>query len=338
MSPELAEAMARLRAGGALKKGQMTRFVTELMEGKLEENFTVDFLTALRQKGESVDDIIEAATVMRAKCVKVSVAKKPLLDTCGTGGDGAHTLNVSTLVALVAAAAGVAVAKHGNRSVSGLCGSADLLDALGVRIDLTAEQVARCIETTGFGFMYAPNFHPAMKHAAPARKKITGRTLFNCLGPLTNPAGATHHLLGVYSESLVQPVCKALGALGAQHAIVVHGRDGLDEVSITQNTVVAEGVGGKVTVSEFKPSEVGFAGVKADQLRVKSVEDALASARLVLEGRPGPKTDFVVLNAAFALKAADVVRDIKEGVARSRKLLESQAVQRKLDQIKTFKP
>ena len=332
----VAESLDRLKMGQDLEPGQMRAFMEELMTGRLEEGQVMSFLLALKEKGESVQEIIEAAKVMREHLTPVSCQAKELLDTCGTGGDESSTLNVSTLAALVASSAGVSVAKHGNRAISSHSGSADFLSVLGLPIEMTPEDVARGIETVGFGFMFAPSFHPAMKHVAPVRKKLKTRTIFNCLGPLTNPAGANHQLLGVYDEKLVEPLAKALGALGSKHVLVVHGQDGLDEVTLTAQTTVGEWESGAFQKFIFTPEDLGFKRASLDELKCESPEESLREAQEVIKGKPGPKTDFVVLNSGFALKASDRVKTLEEGVSLARTLLEKGEVLRKIDEIKAF--
>lgn len=318
--------------------GEISRFMNELVEGRLAQDAIVRTLTELRERGESASDILEAVRVMRSKCVPVSTPYADLLDTCGTGGDALGTVNASTVAALAAAAAGARVAKHGNRSVSGLFGSADLLESFGIRIELTPAEVAQSIEKTGFGFMYAPLFHPAMKHAAAARKQIQGKTLFNCLGPLTNPAGATRHLLGVYDARLLRPVAETLKTLGSLHAIVVHGEDGIDEVALSGPTRVAELLNGTIRLYTVTPAECRVREAGLETLRCASSAEAAAAARSIIDGAEGPRTDFVVLNTAFALKAAGIAETPAEGVERSRELIRSGAVRRKIDEIRKLFP
>lgn len=330
-------AVGRLKSGETLRPGEMTAFMKELMAGRLEEAFIVEFLTALRARGETQNDLIEAARAMREASIKVAADVPGLLDTCGTGGDGKGTMNVSTLAAIGAAAAGVPVAKHGNRSVSGHFGSADLLEAFGVKIGLTPEQTAASIRETGFGFIFAPNFHPAMKHAAGARKKIAGRTLFNCLGPLTNPAGAKRQLLGVYAPGLVETAANALGSLGSERAIVVHGEDGLDEVSLSGPTRMAEWDAARrqTAVRTVRPEDFGFKRAPIAALACASREESIAAATEVLEGRMGPRMDFTVLNTAFALIAAGKAGERDAGALAKDAFVSGRAM-KKLDQIRKF--
>ncbi len=328
----------RLRSGGDLAAGQMTGFMADLIDGKLSDDEIVAFLLALRGRGEKTPDLVEAAAIMRSRCVSLELFEPNLVDTCGTGGDGQGTLNASTLAALVAAAAGARVAKHGNRSVSGIFGSADLLEALGIRIELTPREAARSIEQTGFGFLFAPLFHPAMKHAASARKKIAGKTLFNCLGPLTNPAGAKRHLIGVYDRNLLAPFAEALKTLGSTHALIVHGDDGLDEVTLSGLTHVTELRHGAIHAYTISPEALGVPRAPLERLRCRNREEAFEAAQIVLDGGEGPRTDFVVLNAAFALKAAGLLEDPREGVSEARSLLREGAVRRKAEAIRGLFP
>ena len=328
--------LEQLRRGESLQASQMAAVMTHLAERRLPEDEIVEFLSALKKKGETSLEILEAARVLKERCVKITVNAPDLLDTCGTGGDGLRTVNASTLTALIAAAAGVPVAKHGNRSVSGIFGSADLLEGLGVRVQLGPEEVAACIQATGFGFIYAPLFHPAMRHAAAARKRIEGRTLSTCLGPLVNPASATHQLIGVYARSLIGPVAEACGLLGSKHVIAVHGEGGLDEVSLSGPTYVAEWQENQMRTKTVRPEDVGLTRVPLKELTCETAEEALACAQKVLTGRPGPATDFVLLNAGFALKAADRCPTVDQGILLGRKLLVQGAVAKKLEEVKAF--
>ncbi len=315
---------------------EMRFFMTELMAGRLETPRVVEALELLRAKGESALEITEAARTMRGAGVRVETGLEGVLDTCGTGGDGSCTVNVSSLVALIAAAAGVAVAKHGNRAVSGVCGSADFLSAIGVPLEVTPEKLVEGLKATGFAFFYAPQFHPSIRHAAPARKAITGRTLFNCLGPITNPAGAKHQLIGVYEARLVPLVAEALGRLGSKHAIVVHGEDGLDEVSPVTATRVAEWADGQMRTYVFMPEEAGITRAAAGSLRSDNAAAAVSEGLAIIAGAPGPKTDLVTLNAGFALKAADKVGTVAEGVQLAQRLLADGSVAKKVEQIRAF--
>lgn len=335
-SGSIAPVMTALRERRELRAAEVRLFMTELMAGRLETPDVVEALELLRAKGETAAEITEAARTMRAAGVRVETGLKAVLDTCGTGGDGSCTLNVSSIVSLIAAAAGVPVAKHGNRAVSGLCGSADFLSAIGVPLDPTPDQLVAGLKKTGFAFFFAPQFHPSVRHAGPARKSITGRTMFNCLGPITNPAGATHQLIGVYEARLVPLLAEALGALGSEHAIVVRSEDGLDEVSPAAATQVAEWQAGRMSAYTFTPEEAGIARCGPGLLSSADAESAVREGLAIIDGAQGPKTDLVLLNAGFALKAADRVKTPAEGVALARKLLADGSVRRKVDEIKAF--
>jgi len=290
------------------------------------------FVTALRLKGETVDEIAGMARVMRQKALRVTVAG-PLLDTCGTGGDHQGTFNVSTAAAFVCAGAGLRVAKHGNRAMTSRCGSADVLEALGARIDLTPQQVAECLERTGIGFMFAPAFHPAMKFAAGPRREIGVRTVFNILGPLTNPAGATAQVLGVAEPALAEKMAQVLGRLGCEHALVVHGEDGFDEVSVSAPTQVFELAGGELRCYRVEPSELGLAPAAAQDVRGGSPEENAAALRRVLSGERGALRDFTLLNAAAGLVAGDRATSVSEGIALAAEGIDSGAAREALERF-----
>jgi anthranilate phosphoribosyltransferase len=272
------------------------------------------FLVGLRMKGETVDEIVAAARVMRELAAHVEVSGTHLVDTCGTGGDGASTFNISTASALVAAAAGARVAKHGNRSVSSSSGSADVLEAAGVRLDLTAQQVATCIDRVGVGFLFAPQHHSAMKHAIEPRREMRIRTLFNLLGPLTNPAGAPNQVLGVFSAVWVEPLARVLKQLGSEHVLVVHAEDGLDEISIAAPTRVAELNDGGITVYTVSPEDFGLHRADMSTITVDNAEQSLAVINSVFENQVGPALDIVKLNAGAAIYAAGLTSSLAEGV------------------------
>ncbi|CAH0350647.1 anthranilate phosphoribosyltransferase [Aquabacterium sp. CECT 9606] len=303
---------------------EMLGLMRRIMRGEMSPVVMAALITGLRVKKETVGELAAAAQVMREFCTPVHVADTThLVDLCGTGGDGAHTFNISTTAMFVAAAAGARVAKHGGRSVSSSTGSADVLEALGVRIDLTPEQVAQCLAKTGVGFMFAPNHHGAMKHAAPVRKELGVRTLFNILGPLTNPAGAPNQLMGVFHRDLVGLQARVLQRLGSQHVLIVHGCDGLDEITLSGETWVAELKDGEVREYTIRPEEFGMAEHDGSALKAANREASLATVRRVLNNEPGPARDIVVLNAAAALYAANVADSLADGVQRAREALAS---------------
>jgi anthranilate phosphoribosyltransferase len=288
------------------------------------------FLTALRLKGETADEVTGMARVMREHSLHVKV-DGPLVDTCGTGGDGQRTFNVSTAAVFVAAGAGARVAKHGNRAMSSACGSADVLEALGAKIDLNPEQVGECIEKTGVGFMFAQAFHPAMKHVAPVRREIGIRTVFNILGPLTNPAGAQAQVLGVARPELAPLLAEVLGRLGVKHALVVHGQEGLDELSPAGPSTVHELNDGKMREYDVSPEQFGLTPAPLEAVAGGSAEENASTLRAVLSGERGPLRDVVVLNASAALVAADIAQDIAGGVKASQEAIDSGAARKRLE-------
>ena len=318
------EAIGKLVDGEDLTQTEAVQVMNEIMEGEATPAQLAGFITALRLKGETVTEIAGLAQVMRDKALRVNVPDPTgLLDTCGTGGDAAHTFNISTASALVAAGAGLRVAKHGNRAASSACGSADVLEALGVQIDVGPETVAKSIEEAGIGFMFAPTYHPAMRHAAGPRRELGVRTVFNILGPLTNPARAGHQIVGVPRPELVETIANALGELGAQHAIVVHGADGLDELSLSGPSVVAEVV----------PEELGLRDATVDQIRGGEIDRNRQIIENVLNGEPGPYRDIVVLNAAAALIAGDAATDFAGGIESARESIDSGSARERLDAL-----
>jgi anthranilate phosphoribosyltransferase len=324
------DAIARLVERRDLSEDEAAACMEQIMAGQATPAQLGAFLVALRMKGETVDEITGLARVMREHALRVHV-DGPLLDTCGTGGDGKATFNVSTAAAFVAAGAGARVAKHGNRAMSSACGSADVLEALGGRIDLSPEGVAASIERAGFGFMFAQAFHPAMKHAAAPRREIGIRTIFNVLGPLTNPAGAGAQLLGVAEAALAGKLVQVLARLGVRHALVVHGEDGLDEVSLAAPTRLYELRDGAVAESTVRAAELGLAAHGAEALRGGSPEENAAAVRRVLEGEPGPEREFTLANAAAALVAADLAPDLRVGLDLATKAIDSGAARERLE-------
>ncbi|MCL8208829.1 MAG: anthranilate phosphoribosyltransferase [Actinomycetia bacterium] len=321
------ELFEHLAAGGTLSADAAAAVMGSIMDGEATPSQIGALLMALTLRGETVDELAGFARAMRARATAVPVRRRPVLDTCGTGGDGSGSLNVSTLAAFVAAAAGIPVAKHGNRSVSSRSGSADLLEALGIPMPTDPEAVGRLVDERGFAFLFAPAFHPSMRHAMPTRRELGIRTVFNLLGPLTNPAGAERQLLGVYASRWVEPVARVLSQLGTERALVVHG-NGWDEVALTGPTVVAEVDGPTVRTYEVTPEQFGFRRVHPDQLRGGDPATNARLAEAVLEGEPGPLADFVALNGGFALYAGGAVPSPAAGVAEARRLLQSGAVAR----------
>jgi anthranilate phosphoribosyltransferase len=330
---DLQTAIRRVVDGHDLDGDQMTAVMHAVMTGEATPAQIGAFIVALRMKGESVVEIGAAAAVMRGLVTRVAVSKEHLVDTCGTGGDAAGTFNISTASAFVAAAAGARVAKHGNRSVSSNSGSADVLEAAGVNLQLTPEQVGRCIDEVGVGFMFAPAHHSAMKHAIGPRREIGVRTLFNLLGPLTNPAGAPNQLLGVFSTAWVEPLARVLQQLGSDHVMVVSAMDGLDEISISGATLVSELAGGELRTYEIEPEEFGFQRVGIEALAVDGVEQSLAMIRSVLDNEPGPAHDIVELNAGAAIFTAGVADTLEEGISRAAEALCSGKAKARLDAL-----
>lgn len=291
------------------------------------------FLIGLRLKGETVEEIAAAAEVMRELATRINVGGPHLVDTCGTGGDGAHTFNISTAAAFVVAAAGGKVAKHGNRSVSSKSGSADVLEAAGISLELTPEQVAQCVNEIGVGFLFAPKFHSAMKHAIGPRREMGVRTVFNLLGPLTNPAGAPNQVIGVFSAHWVEPLAEVLQKLGSQHVLVVHADDGMDEISIGAPTRVAELKDGRVRVFTIQPEQFGLVRGDVKKLGVSSPTESLATIRAVFDNQPGPARDIVVLNAGAAIYVAGLATSLDAGVKKAIEAIASGAARAKLDAL-----
>jgi len=329
------EAIDTLVRGNSLTMEQATDVMKEIMDGEATPAQFGSFVTALRLKGETVEEIAGMARVMREKSVPVSVSG-PLVDTCGTGGDGSKTFNISTTAAFVVAGAGLKVAKHGNRGMSSGCGSADVLDALGVKIELGAPEVEKCLEYVGIGFMFAPVFHPAMKYAAPSRKEIGIRTVFNILGPMTNPAGAQSQLLGVFEESLVMKMAQVLCLLGCQHALVVHGEDGLDEITLGGKTTVCELKGEEISRYYIDPEDFGFPRTGLSSLRGGPPQENADILRRVLRGEKGPYRDIVLVNAAATLVAGDLAKDLEEGVRLASEAIDSGRATEKLEGLITL--
>lgn len=314
-----------------LDTAQMSDVMRMIMTGEATPAQIGGFLMGLRMKGETVAEIAAAAGVMRELASAVKVSGAHLIDTCGTGGDSLSTFNISTTSAFVVAGAGGQVAKHGNRSASGSCGSADVLEALGAVLELDAGQVATCIARTGVGFMFAPRHHGAMKHAIGPRRELGVRTLFNMLGPLTNPAGAPNQVIGVYDAALLAPIAEVLARLGSDHVLVVHAADGMDEISIASPTSVAELHRGAVRCYTVTPEEFGFARAGLETLVIDTAEASCAMLLGVLDNQPGPARDIIALNAGAAIYAANLVDDLAAGVVRALEVIASGAARRKLD-------
>lgn len=319
-----------------LSEQQMQEVMRTIMTGGATDAQIGGFLIGLQMKGETVDEITAAARVMRELVTPVAVTGEHMIDTCGTGGDGAGSFNVSTASAFVVAAAGGKVAKHGNRSVSSTSGSADVLETAGVNLELTPEQVADCIEATGVGFIFAQKHHGAMKHAIAARKEMQVRTLFNLLGPLTNPAGAPHQVLGVYDARWVRPMAEVLHKLGSRHVLIVHADDGMDEISIGASTRIAELRDEQITEYSVNPEDFDVQRADISALAVNNAKQSLQIIHDVFAGQPGPARDIVVLNAGAAIYAADLTSSLSAGIDKAREVIDSGDAQRKLDALIQF--
>ncbi len=327
------EAIARTIEGRNLTALEAETTMEIIMSGEATDTQIAGLLVALRTKGETVDEIAGFARAMQKKSIYVVTEKKTLIDVCGTGGDARGTFNISTTVAFVAAGAGLAVAKHGNRSVSSRCGSADVLEALGVHLDLNADEVGRCIDEIGIGFLYAPNLHPAMKHAVGPRREMGIRTVFNVLGPLTNPARAQVQLLGVYDPSLTERMAEVLRSLDCRSAFVVHGGGGLDELSTLGSNRVSRLADGRVESYDLDPTSLGLATAQLSDLEGGDATENAQILRDVLSGQTGPKRDIVLLNAAAILVAAERVEDLQEGLLLAAEIIDSSAAIERLDAL-----
>jgi anthranilate phosphoribosyltransferase len=330
------EALARLLDGHDLSREDARAVMNEIMSGEATSGQIGGFLIALRLKGETADEIAGCAEAMREHVLPVRPARTDLVDTAGTGGDGGKTFNISTAAALVAAAAGAGVAKHGNRSVSSQSGSADVLEALGFSLELSPEGIARSVDELGFGFMFAPMHHPAMRHAAPVRRELAARTVFNVLGPLTNPAGARAQVVGVYSPVLVQTIAQVLARLGSHRAFVVHGAFGIDELSPAGPNLVCEVVDGDVTEREIDPEELGVPRCAPEELRGGTAGENAQKIREVFEGANGGRRSAILLNAAGAIAAGGHAKDLKDGLGYAREALDSGAAATRLEQLIAF--
>jgi len=327
------EALHLVIDGVDLTEEKMISVMEQIMSGDAGDLQLGAFITALRMKGESVDEIVGAARVMRKKAESLNIASTNIVDTCGTGGDGGNTFNISTAAALVVAGAGITVAKHGNRAVSSRSGSADVLKCLGVNIEADKTVVEKCLEQVGIGFLFAPLMHGAMKHAAGIRKELGFRTIFNLLGPLTNPAHAHAQVVGVFSRKWVVPLAQVLKSLGCRHALVVHGDDGLDEITLMDKTSVCELSNGNIQEYSISPEDFGLVRCSPDKVQGGSPEENAVIIRTVLDGTVGPKMDIVLLNAAAAIYAGGKADSLKEGLEIARESILSGAARQKLDDL-----
>ncbi len=329
-------AISRLLDGHDLTRDEAREVMTSIMGGDATQAQMGGFLVALRAKGETADEITGCAEAMRAHVLAVKPKRQDLVDTAGTGGDNAHTLNISTAAALVAAAAGAGVAKHGNRAVSSSSGSADVLEALGFDLEQPSDRIERSIDELGFGFLFAPTHHPAMRHAAPVRRELATRTVFNVLGPLTNPAGARAQVVGVFSRELVRTIAEVLAQLGARRAFVVHGAAGIDELSPAGPNVVSEVAEGTITDRTIDPVDLGIHRCDPAELRGGTPAENAAAIRRVFDGGDGGARDAILLNAAGAIAAAGRAEDLREGLAIAREAVSSGAAAERLDRLVAF--
>ncbi|MDD2658766.1 MAG: anthranilate phosphoribosyltransferase [Methylococcales bacterium] len=327
------QALQKLLNKQNLAADEMRGVMRLIMSGKATDAQIGGFLIALRCKGETIEEIAAAAEVMRELAGKVAITGEHIIDTCGTGGDGSNTFNISTTCAFVVAAAGGQVAKHGNRSVSSSCGSADLLEASGFNLDLNAEQVSRCVNEIGVGFLFAPRHHGAMKHTIHVRKEMGVRTLFNLLGPLSNPAGAPNQLIGVFAKEWVEPLARVLKELGSRHVLVVSADDGLDEISIASATTIAELKDGEVSTYSITPEQFGFERASLDVLAVDGAENSLMMVNSVLDNQAGAARDIVLLNAGAAIYAANITGSLAKGIEKAGQVIASGAAKAKFDAL-----
>ena len=307
-----------------------------IMSGQATQEEMADFLLALRAKGPTIDEITGAARIMNKFALGIKTKHENILDTCGTGGDKRNTFNISTVTALVVAGAGVVVAKHGNRSVSSKCGSADILEAFGVNLNLSEEQLGKCLDEVGLAFLFAQKLHPAMKNLATVRKELGVETIFNILGPLTNPAKATHQMMGVYSRELVEPLAHVLKNLGLKKALVVHGNDGLDEITTTSKTFISEFNGEEIISYDISPEEVGLNLARIEDLQGGDLKKNVEIVEEILGGEVGPKRDIVIFNAAYAFYIVDKVKNISEGICLAQESIDSGKAKAKLEELKIF--
>ncbi len=330
------EAIAKIVEGKNLSRRESERVIEEILSGRTTNSQIASFLTAMRIKHETADEITGAVIVMRRHVNRIRLRRAAILDTCGTGGDKKGTFNISTIAAFVAAGCGITVAKHGNRSVSSLCGSADLLEGLGIDINMNEEKIEKCLKEVGIAFLFAPNLHPAMKYAMPVRREIGIRTMFNVLGPLTNPEGATQQFVGVYSGAWLKTIAEVLKNLGTRHALVVHGQDGLDEITLTDKTMVAELNDGRVKTYTIQPADFGMKKVRLKTIFGGPISQNAQILKDVLQGKRGPTRDIVLLNAGAAIYAADKAGCIKEGIDLARRSIDSGAAWHKFELLKEY--
>jgi anthranilate phosphoribosyltransferase len=330
---DIQQALQKVLNNKNLTIDEMCDVMRLIMSGKTTEAQLGGFLIGLRCKGETIDEIAAAVQVMRELATKVVINGQHVIDTCGTGGDGANTFNISTTCAFVVAAAGGQVAKHGNRSVSSSCGSADLLEAAGVNLELSVEKVTQCVNELGVGFLFAPKHHGAMKHTIKVRKEMGVRTLFNLLGPLSNPAGAPNQLIGVFAKEWVEPIAQVLKKLGSHHVLVVHADDGLDEISIASATTVAELKEGEVSTYTISPEQFGFERTSLNELAVVDAESSLVMVNSVLANKIGPARDIVLLNAGAAIYAANITESLAAGIKKAAQVIASGAARSKFDAL-----
>ena len=330
---DIQQALQKVLNNKNLTIDEMCNVMRLIMSGKTTEAQLGGFLIGLRCKGETIDEIAAAVQVMRELATKVVINGQHVIDTCGTGGDGANTFNISTTCAFVVAAAGGQVAKHGNRSVSSSCGSADLLEAAGVNLDLSVEKVTQCVNELGVGFLFAPKHHGAMKHTIKVRKEMGVRTLFNLLGPLSNPAGAPNQLIGVFAKEWVEPIAQVLKKLGSHHVLVVHADDGLDEISIASDTTIAELKEGEISTYTISPEQFGFERTSLNELAVVDAESSLVMVNSVLANKIGPARDIVLLNAGAAIYAANITESLAAGIKKAAQVIASGAARSKFDAL-----
>jgi len=333
---DIQSALRKVTANRDLSRDEMLTVMRQIMTGQLTESQIGGFLIGLQMKGESIEEITAAATVMRELVTSVNISTPHLIDVVGTGGDGASTFNVSTASAFVAVAAGASVAKHGNRAASSKSGSADLLEIAGAKIDLQPQQIAKCVRLTGFGFMLAPAHHTAMRHAIGARKELGVRTIFNVLGPLTNPAHVKREMMGVFSADLLEPLAHVLAKLGSEHVVIVHSRDGMDEISAAAPSDVAELKDGQVTAYTIEPGDFGIRTSPREEVVVSSPAESLEVIRAVLSGEPSPAADITALNAGAAIYVAGLADNLSDGVAQAQDIIRSGAAGSRLDEYIQF--